>query len=731
MIGLSDRTAVDIKPLKKTYKVANKEVTFESGKLGLMAQGAVTMSDNNDNVLFITATNKEKWVNEQAWFFPLVVDFVEKYYATWKIWGNRFMKREARPSEIATLTSRMIDRPIRPMFPKGIVNDTQIIATVLSANGDSAELGFWGITWASLALMQTGMPFEWPVSWAKVALMTDGSFVYDPTFKQEKESQLNIIVAWTIDALTMVEADGKEVSNEDMLKTLEFGHSVVKEICNAQNDFISDFEKSFGIPEFIPTFNNPDTTLYSKIKDFLTLEKLDAIYNKWKKEFQNELDKLDEEVKEFIIKEWLAWEDDDLSFAWDLVYKRVKEVMRQNILENEKRLDGRGLTEIRTIIWEAWILPRTHWSAIFQRGMTQVLNITTLGWPDDIQLVNDMYEESTKRYIHHYNFPPYSVWEVRMMRWVGRREVWHGKLAEKALEAVMPSLEDFPYMIRAVSEVTSCNGSSSMASVCGSTMSLMNAWVPITSPVSAVAMWMIYDEETGNYKILSDIQAQEDFLWDMDFKVARTSKWITAMQLDVKIKGLKMEVFEKAFDQWKEASEHILKEMLKVQPKVADSLSPFAPLIMSIEIPEDKIRTIIGKWWETIQKIQADFDVKISIEDDWQTTVTAKTQEWGQKAIDQIKELLWIPTTWYKWKWTIMKIIDWIWAIVEFRSTSWMIHISKLAAQRVNNVEDIVKVWEEVEFEIIQVDLAKGRIWLKRDFKEEEVKVKKVEVKKK
>lgn len=714
MIWLSDKNATSIKPLNKTYKVANKEITFETGKIWLMASGSVTMNDNHGNVLFVTAWLKEHGVNEEADFFPLVVDFVEKYYATWKIGGNRFMKREGRPSETATLTSRLIDRPIRPMFPKGIVNDTQIIATVLSANWDSAELGFWGITWASLALMQTWGPFEGPVSWVKVALMDDGSFIYDPTFEEEEVCKLNIVVAGTLDAITMVEAGWKEVSNEEMLKTLEYAHSVIKEICNAQIDFIKAYETQFWIPEFTPTFNNPDTSLYERVKEFLTLERLDSIYNKWKKEFQAELDKLDEDVKEFLVKEGLVNEEDDLWFAWALVYKRVKEVTRHNVLENEKRLDGRGLTEVRDVIWEVWVLPRTHGSAIFQRGMTQVLNICTLGWPEDIQIIDDMYEEKTKRYIHHYNFPPYSVWEVRMMRWVGRREVGHGKLAERALEPVLPKEEDFPYMIRTVSEVTSCNGSSSMASVCGSTMSLMNAWVPITSPVWAVAMGMIYDEETGNYKILSDIQAQEDFLWDMDFKVARSAKGITAMQLDVKIKWLKMEVFEKAFAQGSEASQHILDRMLEVQPKVAEKLSPFAPLIMNIKIPEDKIREIIGKGWENIQRMEKEYGVKASIADDGNTTITAATQEGWLKAIEDIKQILWVPKVWDLLSWKVVKIIDWVWAIVEFKGKSGMIHISKLAETRVTNVEDVVKVWDRVDIEVIQVDLAKWRIGLKK-----------------
>ncbi len=330
-------------------------------------------------------------------------------------------------------------------------------------------------------------------------------------------------------------------------------------------------------------------------------------------------------------------------------------------------------------------------------------------------LIDGMFEETNKRYIHHYNFPPYSVGEVRMMRGAGRREIGHGRLAERALEPVLPSEEDFPYMIRTVSEVTTCNGSSSMASVCGSTMSLMQAGVPITAPVSAVAMGMIYDEDTGKYTILSDIQAQEDFLGDMDFKVARTKKGITVMQLDVKIKGLKMEVFQQAFAQGEEASMYILEEMLKVQGEVASELSPYAPLIMSMQVPEAKIREVIGRGGETIQKLQADHDVTISIADDGLTTVTAKTQDAGKAAIAQIKEILWVPEVGFIGTGKVVKIIDGVGAIVEFRGgNSGMIHISKLQKAKTLKVEDVVKEGDTVDFEIIQVDLAKGRIGLKR-----------------
>ena len=718
MKWLSDKNATQLTPLKKTYSVADKKVTWESGKLWLLINGTVTMRDEGDNILFVTTGIKEVWLNESAWFFPLVCDYQEKYYATGKIGGNRFMKREWRPSESATLTARMIDRPIRPMFPKWIINDTQVIATVFSSDG-TKELGFWGITGASLGLLMAGAPFEWPVSAVKIALNQDWSYTYDPTQLEEDAAKLSLIVAGTIDAITMVEAGAKEISNDEMVDALAYAHTLVKTLCEAQLDYIAEYKKSFWESEVTPSFNLPDGSLYAEVEKFLTMEKLEVLYNKGKKEFQKALDILDVEVTEYLqennlVPAELLEKDPKLSFVWDLVYKRVKVVMRTNILENERRLDGRKMDEVREVIGEVGFLPRTHGSAMFQRGMTQVVNITTLGWPGDVQLIDGMMPESEKRYIHHYNFPPYSVGEVRMMRWVGRREIGHGRLAERALEPVLPSTEDFPYMMRSVSEVTTCNGSSSMASVCGSSMSLMHAWVPLTAPVAGVAMGMIYDDETGNYKILSDIQAQEDFLWDMDFKVARTPKGITAMQLDVKVKWLSMEVFKEAFAQGETATSYILEQMWKVVSKPSEKLSPYAPLIMSMQVPENKIREIIGKWGANIQRIQKDYWVDISIEDDGTTTITAETQAGWEKAVAEIHEILWVPEVWYKDTGKVVKIIEWVGAIVEFKwKNSWMIHISKLSTERVTNIEDVVKKDDKVEFEIIQVDLMKGRIGMK------------------
>lgn len=728
MIGISDKNAPLLEPLKKTYEIEGQKITFESWKIGLLIDWAVTISDENDNILFVTAWFKQEWLNEKADFFPLVVDFQEKYYATWKIGWNKFQKREWRPSDEATLSARLIDRPIRPMFPKWIVNDTQIIATVLSASWER-ELGFWWITWASLSLTMAWTPFEWPVAGCKIVLTEEGEYIFNPTIEQEDKAILNLLTAWTEDALTMVEAWAREVSDEIMLDALAKSHEIIKKLIEAQKDYLKDYEEKYGIPEVKVVYNLPDLSIYSEIKEFLTESKLEALYNKGKKEFQKEFNKLDEETKEFLLSAWYDFENDpenekslDENSIWNFVEKRVKEVMRKNILENDRRLDWRKLDEVRQVTGEVSLLPRTHGSALFRRWLTQALSVTTLWGPDDTQILDGMMPETEKIYMHHYNFPPYSVWEVRMLRWTWRREIGHGALAERALVPVLPSLEEFPYTIRVVSEIMTCNGSSSMASICGSTMSLMNAWVPIKAPVAWVAMWMIYDEENWNYKILSDIQAQEDFLWDMDFKVWRTKSGITAMQLDVKIKGLSLEVFKNAFKQSESAISYILEEMLKVQPNVAPNLSPYAPLILKVQIPVEKISAVIWRGWENVQKMEKDFDVRISIAEDWLTTITANSQENWDIVVAKIKEMIWEPEVWYKGTWVVSKIIDWVWAIVDFKGKTGMIHISKLSFKRVAKVEEILNIWDSVEFEILEIDTAKWKIWLKRILSEAEQK---------
>jgi len=713
IIWLSDSQILSHKSFTKTYNIAGKNITFESGKLALLADGSVVISDEQGNYLLTTAGISEN-IKEWIAFFPMTVEFQEKFYATGKIWGNRFMKRESRPSEVAVLNSRLIDRPIRPMFPKWVVNEVQIISTILSSSGISDYWFFW-ITWASLALMLSwSTEFEWPVAWVRIIADMDGNFKFDPTIDDLKTCKLDLTVAWTLDAITMVESQWLEVDDTLILKAFEYAHSVVKDICNAEIDFVKEYSKVHALPKSKIIVKELSKELYEKIAAYITADKMTPLYHVSKTEFHEEMHKLSEEVKVFL---WFSEDTTDMT-AWEIeecVYKSIKKHMRKIVLEKKLRLDWRKPDEVRPVKWEFWLLPRVHGSALFQRWITQALTITTLGWPWDIQIVDDMFEENTKRYIHHYNFPPFSVWEVRPMRWPGRREIGHGRLAEKAIEPVLPSLEDFPYFIRCVSEIMTCNGSSSMGSICGSCMSLMDAWVPIKSLVSWVAMGMIYDEETGKYEVLSDIQAQEDFLWDMDFKVAWTDKWITALQMDCKIKWLSLEVIAKVINQSKWAISYIKTEMTRNLSEPRKELSQYAPFIMSMKIATDRIREVIGKWWETIQKITKDFDVKVDITEEGLVSVTAKNQEQWKNAIDYITKMLKWMEIWDTGIGKVARILDGIGAIIDlWQNKSWMIHISKLSKERVAKVEDVVKVGEMVDYKVLSVDKESGKIGLER-----------------
>lgn len=525
---------------------------------------------------------------------------------------------------------------------------------------------------------------------------------------------LDLTVAGTEDAITMVESQGQEVEEATMLRAFEFAHSLVCDIVKAQTDFIAFYKTTHPIAEQKLFVKAADTALKDHIDALINEERITKLYHLGKSDFHHALAILEEDMKVA-----LGYTEDTEKLTAkaieEAVYSIVKKHMRKNILESGLRLDGRRAEEVRPVRGTFGVLPRTHGSALFQRGITQALTITTLGGPGDIQIIDDMYEENTKRYIHHYNFPPFSVGEVRMLRGVGRREVGHGRLAEKALEPVLPSLEKFPYFIRVVSEITTCNGSSSMASVCGSTMSLMDAGVPIRALVSGVAMGMIYDDETGNFVILSDIQAQEDFLGDLDFKVARTDKGITALQMDCKIKGLKMEVIGKVFEQAQKALAHIRTEMTQELSAPRSNLSPYAPFILSITIPVDRIREVIGKGGEMIQKITKDFIVEVDITDEGMVSVTAKNQENGKAAIIFITALLKDIEPGETHTGKVAKILEGIGAIIDLGSgKSGMIHISKIAKERVTNIEHFVKIGDMVVVKVLTVDKEKGRIGLER-----------------
>lgn len=712
LVWLKDKNALDRAIVTKTYTIGNKNITLESGRLALFATGSVTIQDEAGNFLLTTCGIGNP---KDGDFFPLTVEFQEKYYASGKIGGNRFMKREGRPSEASILNSRMIDRPIRPMFPKATRTDTQIISTIMSSSGLS-DFGWYGITGASLSVMLAGVrEFEGPVAGVRIVSDEAGNFIFDPTFEQIATAHLDLTVAGTLDAITMVESQGSEVNNELMVRAFEYAHSIVKTLCNMQLDFLALYTPVHALPETTLTVGVKDPETVQKVQDIVTEDEIKSLYGLGKLEFHDALHDLVEEVaiKLEYDKETNTPKMGDIA---DSVKWMVQDHMRKTILETQTRLDGRRCDEVRPVRATAPILSRTHGSTLFERGVTQVLSITTLGGPGDIQLIDDMFEEDTKRYIHHYNFPPFSVGEVKPLRGVGRREVGHGRLAEKALEPVLPKQVDFPYMIRVVSETTTCNGSSSMASVCGSTMSLMDAGVPITAMVAGVAMGMIYDEETGKYEILADIQAQEDFLGDMDFKVARTDKGITALQMDCKIAGLSMDVIKKVFDKSIDATGYIMGEMRKCLSEPRRELSPYAPFLLSVFVPEEKMREVIGKGGETIQGIEKEFGVEVNLEDNGNCTITAKDQVSGKAALDFIKNILKDIEVGDIYEGKIVKILDTVGAIVEIaRGKEGMVHISKFGVkERIDNVNNVAKVGEIIKVKVYSVDREKGRIGLEK-----------------
>ena len=725
-----DRDVLGRPVVTKTYTIGGKNITFESGRLGLFASGAAVITDEDGNFLLTTTGI---WGEKDGDFFPLTVEFQEKYYAAGKIWGNRFMKREGRPSENAILTSRMIDRPIRPMFPKGTRTEIQIISTIMSSSG-VWDFGFYGITGASLSLLLAGIrEFEWPVSWVRIVADVAWNFIFDPNFEALQNAHLDLTVAGTADAITMVESQGKEVSNDLMVRAFAYAHSIVKELCDAQKDFVSLFQRSYEFPLASLVIHENESWLIGKIGTLLTEAEMQGLYWLGKIEFHDVVASLYERVKTHLMTEWMDGTLDDPTWTWESISRtesnfpysdgaiseslkeNIKHHMRETVLSTKTRLDGRRTDEVRPVRATAPILARTHGSALFERGVTQVLSVTTLGGPSDIQIIDDMYEEDTKRYIHHYNFTPFSVWEVKPIRGVGRREVWHGRLAEKALEPVLPDETEFPYMIRVVSETTTCNGSSSMASVCGSTLSLMDAWVPIRKMVAGVALGMIY-ESPDRYEVIADIQAQEDFLGDMDFKVARTRDGITALQMDCKIAGLSIEVIERVFATSVSATEYILSEMEKCLSEPRKELSPYAPFLLAVQVPEEKMREVIGKWGETIQGIEKNFSVEVDLADDGKCTVTAKTQEAWQKAIEFIKNIIKDVEIGDIYEGKIIKILDTVGAIVEIgKGKEGMIHISKFGlSQRIANVNEVAKVGDTVKVKVYSIDKEKGRIGLEK-----------------
>lgn len=681
-------------------EVGGRKVTFETGKFCELSSGSCLVRCGETAVL--VNVNMSETPRPGIDFFPLGVDFEEKMYAVGKIPGG-FKRREGRASDKAILTSRLIDRPLRPLFPKGFYNDVTVVATALSVDPNIAPepLAMLG---SSFALSISDIPFMGPTGSVCVGLV-DGKYVINPDLEQREKSLMHLMLSGTEEAILMVEAGAKEVSEKQMLDGIMFGHEEIKKIVR----FIKDVKAKIGKPvsEKI-VYETIDPELEKDVRGFATplIEKALCEFDRQKR--QKNQDEANEEIQAHFAEKY----PEQAKQIGDVVYKITKETVRSKILNEGVRPDGRKTTEIRPIWNEVGVLPRVHGSGVFTRGQTQVLTTLTLGTISDMQKLEGLDEEETKRYMHHYNMPGYATGEAKPLRSPGRREIGHGALAERALEPVIPSEDEFPYAIRLVSEVLSSNGSSSMASTCGSTLALMDGGVPIKAPVAGIAMGLIKDDESKKVAVLSDIQGLEDFLGDMDFKVTGTSKGITAIQMDIKIKGIDEQILTTALEQARLGRLYILDKMLSVIDKPRQQLSKYAPKIITFSINPDAIKDVIGSGGKTINKIIDETGVKIDITDEGKVFIATPESEMAEKAkriILSIAEDLEVGKI-YSGK--VVKIMQ-FGAFVEIApGKEGMIHISKLASKRVEKVEDVVKEGDEVEVEVIKID-NKGRVDLK------------------
>ena len=689
----------------RTFKTAigGKLLELEIGKVCEMANGQV-MVRYGDTVVNVTAVASRE-PRPDIDFFPLSCDYEEKMYAAGKIPGG-FIKREGRPSEKAILNSRLMDRPLRPLFPKGFFNDVQVVATVMCVDNDApSEIA--AMIGSSVALAISDIPWDGPTGSVLIG-MVDGQFVVNPSLAQREQSSMHLVVSGTKEAIMMVEAGANEVPEETILDAIMFAHEEIKKIV----EFIEEIVKEVGKPKMeIELYKVPED-IEAAVREYAEDKMRAAIQTYDKMERLDNMDAVEAETKEHFAEIY----PDNGKDIGNVLYAITKEQVRSLILDDEIRPDNRKRTEIRPIWCDTGLLPRTHGSGLFKRGQTQVMSIATLGPLSEAQTIDGITEQTEKRYMHHYNFPPYSVGEARPMRSPGRREIGHGALAERALIPVLPSEEEFPYAIRVVSEVLSSNGSTSQASVCGSCLALMDAGVPIKAPVAGIAMGLIERvEEDGSSKmaILSDIQGMEDFLGDMDFKVAGTAKGVTAIQMDIKVHGLSKEVLQNALKQAYEGRMHIMKEMLDELPEPRKELSPYAPRIISMQIEPDQIRTVIGPGGTTINRIIADTGVKIDIDDTGLVYIAAPDMESAQAGIREIELLLKEPEPGEIYEGKVTRVMPFGAFIEILPGKEGLLHISKMAKERVEKVEDVMNVGDVVKVKVTEID-SQNRINLSR-----------------
>ena len=684
------------------FELGNRTMTLEVGELAKQANGAVLVR-YGDTVVLVTAT-MAKEPRADIDFFPLIVDYEEKMYSVGRIPGG-WGRREGKPGEDAVLAARMIDRPLRPLFPEGFRNDVQIVAQVLSVDQNhspaiSAMIG------ASAALTISDIPFKGPIGGVKVGRV-NGEYIINPTQAQEDESDIDLVVAGTADAIMMVEAGAKEVDEEGMLQAIMFGHQAIKRICAA----ISEMGAKIGKPKMQVELFEPDPAVAEWVKDYAADKLMDALKTDDKQERQQDLDQVQSLIHETYRAQFgeEQYEEAVKSINY-MIDKLTKDLVRKMIISGT-RPDGRKRDEIRPISIKVGLLPRAHGSGLFTRGQTQVLTVCTLGLKSDEQLLDNLTDEDRKRYIHHYNFPPFCVGEVRPIRSPGRREIGHGALAERALLPVIPNEEEFPYTIRLVSEVLESNGSSSQASVCGSSLALMDAGVPIRRPVAGIAMGLVKSDE--GIAVLTDIQGLEDALGDMDFKVAGTREGITALQMDIKIGGVSDEILRNALAQARKGRLFILDKMEEVIDKPRPDLSPYAPRIITMEIPVDRIRDVIGPGGKTIRKIIEQTNVAIDIEDDGRVYIASTADGDGEKACRLIESYTKDVEVGSSYVGIVKRIMEFGAFVEILPGKEGLVHISQLSNERVNKVEDVVNIGDEILVKVIEID-RQGRINLSR-----------------
>lgn len=680
-------------------ELSGRVLSIQVGKVAKQAGGAVTVS-YGDTVVLVTAVGSNQ-VRENIDFLPLTVDYQEMLYAAGKIPGSFFRREIGRPSEKETLTSRLIDRPLRPLFPKGYRYETQIIATVLSVDQEN-DPDILALTGASAALWVSDIPFAGPIAGVRVGRV-DGQFILNPGSAQLASSDLNIVVAGSRDAIVMVEGGGQMVSEDIVLEALYFAHESLQPILDIQEKL----REAVGKPKRVIPEPVEDKDLKARVSQMAEGEISSAVKIPMKAERHNTLSNIHTRIFSELAPEYTGREGEIKS----ALYEAEKNVVRSMIIGDKTRIDGRGFKDIRPISAEIGVLPRTHGSALFTRGETQVLAVTTLGTSEDEQRIESLNGSTYKRFMLHYNFPPFSVGEVRMMRGPGRRDIGHGALAERAIHAVLPNQTDFPYTIRLVSDVLESNGSSSMATVCGGSLSLMDAGVPIKTMVAGIAMGLI--TEGNEVIILTDILGDEDHLGDMDFKVAGTDQGITALQMDIKIKGLTKDVMKAALEQAREARLFILQKMKEVIEEPREALSIYAPKIITIQINPDKIRDLIGPGGKMIKQITGETGAKIEVEDDGRVRIISPNDAILERAVKWIKDIVREPEVGALYLGRVRKIVDFGAFVEILPGTDGLIHISQLDTQHVKKVSDVLKEGDEVLVKVIEID-NQGKVKLSR-----------------